>query len=111
SHQFESTIPLTEEEYAELAQLQGKRVRKTRYNYTEGNTHYEIDVFRGGLAGLVLVDVEFDSAEKQKTFTPPSWCLVDVTQEKFIAGGMLAGKKYSDIEEKLSALGYKKIDL
>lgn len=38
----------------------------------------------------------------------PDFCLADVTQEKFTAGGILAGKKYSDIEAELEKYGYKK---
>jgi CYTH domain-containing protein len=109
SHQLETTIPLRPDEYAELSTLSGKRVGKTRYYYHEGNTDYEIDVFRGDLSGLVLVDVEFKSAADKARFTPPSWCLADVTQEKFVAGGMVCGKKYADIERDLARYGYKKI--
>jgi CYTH domain-containing protein len=111
SRQIETTISLTPEEYAELAQIAGKRVYKTRYYFEENGTHFEIDVFKGELEGLVLVDVEFDSTDAQGRFEMPVWCLVDVTQEKFIAGGMLAGKKYADIETKLAALGYVKFVL
>ena len=109
SHQLETTIPLTKEEYAELNNLKGKRVEKTRYYYEERGINYEIDVFQSGLKGLVLVDVEFDSLEKKAAFVPPAWCLVEVTQEEFIAGGMLSGKSYSDIEEKLQKFGYIKL--
>ncbi len=109
SHQLETTIPLTKEEYAELSRLAGKRVEKIRYYYEESNVNYEIDVFRGGLEGLVVVDVEFDSHEKKVAFKAPGWCLVEITQEEFIAGGMLCGKDYSDIGEKLKKFGYKKL--
>ncbi len=109
SHQIETTIPLTESEYSELCELKGKRVEKSRFYYNDDGVEYEIDVFRGELEGLVLVDVEFDSVEKKSAFVMPSWCLVEVTQEKFIAGGMLCGKKYSDIDERLQKFGYQKI--
>lgn len=109
SHQLETTIPLTKEEYEELAQLPGKRVEKTRFYYEDDGVHYEIDVFKGGLAGLVLADVEFSSVENKAAFKMPSWCLAEVTQEKFLAGGMLCGKKYADIESQLKKLGYKKL--
>ena len=109
SYQRETTIPLSEDEFADLSQLQGKRVKKTRYYYREEGTEYQIDVFRDGLEGLVLVDVEFASLEQQKKFIAPSWCLADVTQEKFIAGGMVCGKSYGDIEDDLEKFGYKKI--
>lgn len=110
SHQLETTIPLTKEEYAELSELKGKWVEKTRYYYEEQGVNYEIDVFKGDLEGLVLVDVEFDSLEKKAAFVAPSWCLAEVTQEEFIAGGMLCGKRYADIENKLQKFGYKKLN-
>lgn len=109
SHQLETTIPLTKEEYAELSQLPGKRLEKTRYYFEENGTTFEIDVFRGDLVGLVVVDVEFDSLEKKGKFVKPDWCLAEVTQENFIAGGMLCGKKYADIERDLLKFGYQKI--
>ncbi len=111
SHQLESTISLTAEEFRELSRLEGLRVKKKRYYYQENGTNYEVDIFQDGLSGLVLVDVEFDSLEKKGNFMPPEWCLAEVTQEKFIAGGMLCGKiKYADIEPQLRKFGYKKIN-
>jgi adenylate cyclase len=111
SRQLETTISLIEAEYAELSLLQGKRIQKTRFNYEEEGINYEIDIFNGDLSGLILVDVEFDTIEKRDTFVAPSWCLKEVTQEVFTAGGALSGKKYSDIEEKLTNLGYRKIEV
>ena len=111
SHQTEHTITLTEDEYRELSAVQGKRVAKTRYYYKEGGTDFEIDIFRGALEGLVLVDVEFSSLEKKNSFPMPSFCLADVTQESFIAGGMICGKSYADIENDLSRFGYHKLFL
>ena len=60
-------------------------------------------------AGLVLVDVEFDSKGEKDVFVMPEFCLAEVTQESFIAGGMICGKSYDDIESKLSKFGYKKL--
>ena len=111
SRQLETTIPLAEDEYGELSLLQGKRVQKTRFYYEEGGVNYEIDVFRGGLSGLVLVDVEFNSVKRKDTFVMPPWCLAEVTQEKFTAGGVLSGKKYGDIENELNRFGYRKIEV
>jgi CYTH domain-containing protein len=111
SRQIETTIPLTSEEFSEFAQLAGKRVHKTRYYYKEGGIDYEVDVFRDALAGLVLVDVEFDSVEKKDAFTAPVWCLAPVKQEKFVAGGMLCGKRYADIENDLNRFEYKKLSI
>lgn len=111
SHHTENTIPLTKEEYADLAVVQGKRVRKVRYYHQVDTTTYEIDVFQDALTGLVLVDVEFSVKEEKSLFVPPAWVLADVTQEKFLAGGMLCGKSYSDIEKYLVRFGYRPITL
>lgn len=111
SHQLESSISLTAEEFGELSVLEGMRIRKKRYYYQENGTNYEIDIFQDGLSGLVLADIEFDSLNKKVAFTPPAWCLAEVTQEKFLAGGMLCGKvKYADIEAKLGKFGYNRIN-
>ncbi len=109
SHQIETTIPLTVEEFSDLSELKGKRVSKDRYIYVEGKNTYEIDVFKDGLQGLILVDVEFGSNLEKSQFVKPDWVLADVTQEEFTAGGMLCGKSYSDISERLDMLGYSKI--
>lgn len=106
SHQIEHTIPLTAEEFSELSQLQGKRVRKIRHYYTENETLFEIDIFQDALEGLVLVDVEFISNEVKAQFVAPSWFFADVTQEKFVAGGVLCGKSYADIQTNLAYFGY-----
>ena len=98
SEQEEQTISLSEQEFSELSNLQGKRLRKIRCYYPFNNKTAEIDVFLDDLEGLALVDFEFDSIEDKTNFAMPDFCLADVTQEEFIAGGFLAGKKYSDIK-------------
>lgn len=111
SRQIEKTISLDKDEYKELITLQGKHIIKTRYYYKQNGVDFEIDVFQESLTGLVLVDVEFSSVEGRNNFVKPPFCLVDVTQENFIAGGMLCGKTYADIEDDLNRLGYRKLSL
>ena len=110
SHQMETTIPLTEEEYKEIAQLEGKRLRKIRYDYRNGSgAVFEFNIFKDDLGGLVTIEVEFNSIKEKDEFNPPDFCLADVTQEDFVAGGMLCEKQYEDIEPKLNQFGYEKI--
>jgi len=106
SHQLEITILLTQSEFEELSLIKGKRVSKNRYLYTEGCYTYEIDVFQGDLNGLILVDIEFKSNKEKSEFIQPAWLSKEVTQEEFIAGGMLCGKSYKDIASKLNKFGY-----
>ena len=69
-----------------------------------------MDVFQDDLTGLVLVDFEFKEIADKNNFKMPDFCLTDVTQDKYFAGGMLCGKKYSDIQAHLVELGYSKLN-
>jgi len=111
SIQTEQTVKLNQEEFEELNKLPGKRVRKIRYYYDYQGRTAEIDVFQDKLLGLVWVDFEFEGADEKDSFSMPEFCLADVTQEEFIAGGMLAGKSYQDIEEDLTKFNYNKLFL
>jgi len=111
SEQVEQTIELSLREYEALSSCSKKRVEKRRY-YAQIDGHdAEVDVFYGDLAGLVLVEFEFANAREKNEFVMPESMLADVTPEEFIDGGMLAGKKYEEIEGELERFGYKKIDV
>lgn len=109
SEQIEQTIPLTKEEYIALSNCSKKRVAKDRYNIMVEGRMAEIDVFVDGLEGLVLMDFEFNTVEEKSAFKMPGLALADVTQEEFIAGGVLAGKKYNDIALELERFNYQSI--
>ncbi len=109
SKQIEQTIVLNAQEFELFRQLPGKSIEKTRYTYQYNQHTGEIDVFKGALSGLVVIDFEFATDAQKDIFIPPAFCLVDVTQETFIAGGMLAGKSYTDIEINLAKYGYRKL--
>ena len=105
----EQTIILTPDEFNALAKIEGKPVHKIRYFYPFDGRTLEIGIFQGALKGLVLIDVEFSSEDDMKNFTAPDFFLAEVKNKAFLAGGMLCGKSYSDIEPFLKQLGYKKI--
>lgn len=109
SEQEETTIELTAEEYAAFATVAGKRLCKRRYCYPCGDITAEIDVFEGDLRGLVMADFEFTGVQEKAAFTPPDWCLCEVTEEDFIAGGRICGKKYADLAGELERFGYERI--
>ena len=102
----ELTVPLTKEEYSGLVGDNKRSVTKVRYAVSIGGYKAEVDVFQGALAGLVLIDFEFPNEDEMRVFVPPPVCLADVTQEDFIAGGVLAGKCYADLKEQLSLFSY-----
>ncbi len=110
SHQNEETTTLTADEFEEMnSKLEGKRVHKLRHYYPFQGKTAEVDVFQGKLLGLVVIDFEFDTIAEKDSFSMPDFCLADVTQEEFIAGGMVCGKSYSDIEKNLERFDYKKL--
>jgi len=111
SHQHEFTIPLTEKEFNELIKIGGKELHKIRYYHDYNGKTAEIDVFLDKLKGLVLIDFEFETMEEKNSFEMPDFCLIEITQEEFIAGGMVCGKSYEDIEEDLKRFNYKKLEI
>lgn len=105
----ETTIELSEIEYAALANVSQKTVHKERYSLIFQETSMEVDIFKDELEGLVVIDFEFDTEQQMKDFIPPDFCLADITQENFIAGGVLAGRTYAEIEQELERFKYKKL--
>jgi len=97
SQMLEQTIKITPEEFDELVKLPGKKTHKIRYHYQHKGYLAEIDVFQEALAGLVLIDFEFENKEEKTKFKMPDFCLAEVTNEQFIAGGMVCGKSYADL--------------
>ncbi len=111
SKHIEETIVLTEDEFAALSVVEGFKTHKARYKYKWQGQEFEIDVFLDNLAGLVLVDKEFNTEKELNNFQIPEFCLDDVTDEELLAGGMLAGKKYLEISNLLDKFNYKPLRL
>lgn len=107
----EETIPLSAEEYTAHANCSTKSFVKRRYFVQIDGHSAEVDVYDETLKGLVVIDFEFLSEEQKEKFIMPEVCLADVTQEEGIAGGMLAGKSYEDIEQLLKQYGYERLEV
>ena len=56
------------------------------------------------------MDFEFNTLAEKSAFKMPSIALADVTQEDFIAGGLLAGKTYNDIASELERFNYRRVE-
>ncbi len=111
SQHLEHNADITKEEFEALAKASNRRIHKNRYYYPIGEQTAEVDVFLEKLEGLVVVDVEFNSAEELSHSTMPEFCLVDVTQDEWLAGGVLSGLTYPDIEPTLIKYNYQKLNL
>jgi CYTH domain-containing protein len=106
SRHIEHTIELSEAEYRALYKVDARRLKKERYTTLFNGVKMEVDVFLEGHKGLVLIDFEFTNRKNMALFTPPDFCLMDVTQSREILGGQLAGAKIESIRVWLNEQGY-----
>ncbi len=81
AEQFETLWPTTV----------GSRIEKTRYTGAlSDGLIFELDIFGGALAPLMLVEVEFASLDAANAFTAPDWFGADVTTDKRFKNRALA---------------------
>ena len=71
----------------------GKNLEKTRYEIKldDGNLA-ELDVYKGPLKGLIVVEVEFTNENKANDFLPPNWFGEDVSENQNYKNSSLAVK-------------------
>ena len=84
-----TNLYLSAEEYAVLADLPGARVDKHRHKVGA----FVVDVFAGGLQGLVLAECEATNRMAAMAFDIPAWCVREVTDEIAYTGWGLAQKQ------------------
>ncbi len=100
SRKEEITIPLTREEYEMLRTHSKRSVAKTRCKLPLADGLVaEIDLFRGPLDGLAMVEVEFPDEKSREDFVPPGWFGRDVSQEPWSSNSFLAGKTFEEIKK------------
>lgn len=60
---------------------EGRRISKKRISIRHEDHTIEVDVYRGPLAGLVVAEVEFESAAAASAFEGPAWFGRDITED------------------------------
>ena len=76
----EHEIELTPAQFAALWPLTaGRRLTKRRSEIPHAGRTVAIDVYEGQNSGLVVAEVEFESAEAARAFVPPGWFAQDVS--------------------------------
>jgi adenylate cyclase len=83
---LEEEIEIDADRFARLWPLtEDRRLEKTRYLIPGlGELTIELDVYSGGLTGLVVAEVEFGSEDAADAFRPPEWFGSEVTDyERF----------------------------
>lgn len=79
----EFNLPIEESSYFRLLKkIEGRTVKKKRYQIPYENHLIELDVFEDILSPLMLAEVEFSSIQEATSFLPPSWFGKEVTYQK-----------------------------
>jgi CYTH domain-containing protein len=89
---------LNEAELSVLRRLPAKVLRKTRYSVPP----FGIDVFAENLAGLLLAEAEFESAEAAAALELPAYIANEVTSDDRFTGGRLAHASRQELKSWLS---------
>lgn len=111
SEMIEETIKLNESEFKILKSLPNTCQSKIRYSKETKNVVVEIDFWTDGLSGLAICEFEFKNQEDASKFEAPEYCLCEITGQEWISTGLLSGKIYTNIVDRLNSVGYKAISL
>ncbi len=84
--------------------VETNEIRKNRYFYDWNNRRLEVDVFLGGLWGLNLATVYFESSEDLREYELPSIAIVEVTSSEFFIGKNLIGKTFAQVQLEFAKL-------
>jgi CYTH domain-containing protein len=101
SHTTITNLYLSPAEYEVLSVFEGNEIRKNRYPFEHDGRKYSIDVFLGGLWGLILAETEFDTDEEMNSFPLPPFAFMDVTNDELFTGGSLVNLTFNELREKL----------
>ena len=91
--EYEYEIPVTDAHEILEALCPGPLVEKTRFVVDHEGHRWEVDVFEGDNAGLVVAEIELSSVEEE--FVRPAWVGDDVTGDIRYYNQRLAEHPYS----------------
>jgi adenylate cyclase len=89
--EFEYEVPKADAE--QMLEMCDRLVAKTRYVVPHEGHDWEIDVFEGANAGLIVAEIELD--REGEAFARPPWAGEDVTADGRYANASLAKEPYS----------------
>ncbi len=78
----EVDVPIDVADFEALwPEARAQSLEKTRYLNAVDDRLYEIDVYKGRLAPLVMVEIEFRTEAESQAFRPPEWLGPEVTHD------------------------------
>ena len=89
--EYEYAVPLGDAEQM-LAMCDGAIVEKRRHLVEEGGTRWDVDEFLGANEGLLIAEVELDSADQ--ACAKPSWLGEEVTEDPRFFNSNLAERPW-----------------
>ncbi|MFQ5967327.1 MAG: hypothetical protein ACE5MI_06920 [Acidimicrobiia bacterium] len=84
-----TSLYLSPDEYEILSWLRASELVKVRHRL-DLDPRAAVDVFEGRLAGLILLEIDFESVEAMTTYQPPAFAGPEVTGNEAFSGGALA---------------------
>lgn len=91
--EFEYPIPLNDAEEMLQTLCRQPLIEKTRYHVEYQGHVWDVDVFHGANAGLMLAEIELDS--ESETFAEPPWLGREVSGDSRFFNSTLAVSPYS----------------
>lgn len=92
--EFEYEIPIADGESILATSCAGAIIEKTRHCVEYGGRTWEVDVFEGANAGLVVAEIELDSEDEP--FEPPPWLGREVSGDPRYLNTSLCKRPYSE---------------
>lgn len=99
-----SEMFLREDEYRIFERFEGREIRKNRYFYELDDKQITIDLYLGGLWGLVTAKACFETEDETEHFDAPPFVIHEVTNNSFFTGENLVGKKFADVRREFEKL-------
>ncbi|HRK34525.1 MAG TPA: CYTH domain-containing protein [Candidatus Hydrogenedentes bacterium] len=92
-HEFEYEIPVDDAHAILSTSCMGAAIEKTRYTVDYEGKTWEIDVFDGANAGLIVAEIELESEEEP--FARPPWVGLEVSGDPRYLNALLCQHPYS----------------
>ncbi|AWV89030.1 CYTH domain-containing protein [Bradymonas sediminis] len=92
--EFEYEIPMADAREMLDTFCQGRQVEKVRYLVKHGEHTWEVDVFEGANAGLVMAEVELDRDDE--AVATPEWIGEEVSHDRRYRNGYLARHPWAE---------------
>jgi CYTH domain-containing protein len=99
-----SRILLSPQEYLLLDAIEGDRLTKRRFHYSDRGRRFAIDRFEDALEGLVLCEVEADGLDDLMGIEPPDFAQREVTEDPFFSGANLCRATREDLLARLASI-------